>query len=376
MVAAIVIAAGCDRPRPAPAEMKDGVEARPRVVHVAAGVQADAKIRSERVSREVLGRTVELAGEIVSQFDRTARVSSPVAGRLEEIRFGEGAHVEKGEPLAVLRVPDLGRIRGALAAAVAKATAARANAVRLEAMSQKRLATEQSYLDAEAEAASFEAEAAAVREQLSAMGAPSEGGGHQLVLRAPMDGVVVSREAVVGQPMRADQVIATLADLGRVWFVAQVFERDMPLVDVGEVGRVRLTALPGRTFEGRVDLVGRALDPTTRSASVRIPLENTDGAIRIAMTGLVRLSSVDPNVDAGAQAVISVPRAAVTDLVGHRVVFVRTGPEDFEPRDVETGASDGDRIAIARGLADGDDVVVDGVFTLKSVTLKSTFAEE
>lgn len=376
MVAAIVIAAGCDRPRPAPAETKDEVEARPRVIHVAAGVQADAKIRSERVSREVLGRTVELAGEIVSQFDRTARVSSPVAGRLEEVRFGEGAQVKKGEPLAVLRVPDLGRIRGALAAAVARATAARANAVRLQGMAEKRLATEQSYLDAEAEAASFEAEAAAVREQLSAMGAPSEGGGHRLVLRAPVDGVVVSREALVGQPMRSDQVIATLADLGRVWFVAQVFERDMPLVDIGEVGRVRLTALPGRTFEGRVDLVGRALDPTTRSASVRIPLENADGAIRIAMTGLVRLGSVGQNVDAGGQAVIAVPRAAVTDLIGHRVVFVRTGPEDFEPRDVETGASDGERIAIARGLADGDDVVVDGVFTLKSVVLKSTFAEE
>src|SRR5690242_16940399 len=61
----------------------------PRLVHVARGVQTDAKIRTERLAREVLGSSVDLAGDVVSQSDRTARVSSPVAGRLEDIRFGE-----------------------------------------------------------------------------------------------------------------------------------------------------------------------------------------------------------------------------------------------------------------------------------------------
>jgi membrane fusion protein, heavy metal efflux system len=348
-------------------------------VHVAANVQADARLRTERVAREVIGASVELAGEIVSDPDHTARVSSPVAGRLEQIRFGEGALVKRGETLAVLRVPDLGRIRGALGAAQAKAAAARADAIRLKGLAEKRLATEQAYLDAEAGAAALEAEAAALRDQLSAMGVAAEGGsGHQLVLRAPISGVVVSRDAVVGQPLPSDQTIATLADLSRVWFVGQVFERDIAWVEVGTPAHVRLSALSGRLFEGRVEIVGSALDPGSRSARVRIPLDNADGATRIAMTGVARVSSVGVAnaLDAGSRALPSAPRTAITDLGGRRVVFVRKGPEEFEARDVEAEASAGDRVGFTRGLDEGDEVVVDGVFLLKSIALKSTFAEQ
>lgn len=349
-------------------------EGRPQIVRVAAGVQADAAIRTERAARDVLGATIDLPGEVVSQSDRTARLSSPVAGRLEEIRFGEGAAVKKGDALAVLRVPDLGRVRGALTASLAKAAAARADATRTKGLFEKQLATEQSYLNAEAQAAAQEAESKALREQLAAMGVAEEGGsGHQLVLRAPVSGVIVSREALVGQPVRSDQTIATIADLSHVWFVARAFERDIAKVERGAAVEVRLTALPGRSFSGAVDLVGRALDPITRSASIRIPIENADAAIRVAMTGSARVRAAD----AGAGVVVvSVPRTAVTDLVGRRVVFVRKGPEEFEARDVDVGTSAGDRIAISRGVAEGEETVVDGVFTLKSIFLKSTIAEE
>lgn len=374
-----IIAIACSR-RASPGDgassstSRSSSEGRPQIVHVASGVQADAAIRTERAAKDVLGATIDLPGEVVSQSDRTARLSSPVAGRLEAIRFGEGATVKKGDALAVLRVPDLGRVRGALTASVAKAAAARADADRTKGLFEKQLATEQSYMNAEAQAAAQEAESKALREQLAAMGVAEEGGsGHQLVLRAPVSGVVVSRDAVVGQPVPSDQTIATIADLSQVWFVARAFERDVAKVERGAAGEVRLTALPGRSFSGSVELVGRALDPVSRSASIRIPIENGDAAIRVAMTGSARVRAADAGT--GAE-VVSVPRAAVTDLVGRRVVFVRKGPEEFEARDVDTGSSAGERIAVLRGIADGEEVVVDGIFTLKSIALKSTFAEE
>ncbi|MBX3233620.1 MAG: efflux RND transporter periplasmic adaptor subunit [Labilithrix sp.] len=375
LFAAAFIAVGCSRVHPSEEAPQKRAPSSTNV-HLAIGVQTDAKVRSERVTREVLGRTVEIAGEIVSTPDRTARVSSPVAGRLDSVRFGEGETVKKGEPLAVLRVPDLGRLRGELATAAARATAARADANRLKGLSERQLATEQAYLDAEAQAKSFEAQTAALREQIGAMGAPSEtDSGFQVTLRAPVDGVVVSREALVGQPLRSDQTIATVADLSRVWFVAQVFERDLPLVDIGATARVRLTALPDRTVDASVELLGRALDPATRTTSVRIPIDNRDGAIRIGMTGLARIMSKANAADAGPP-VVTIPRAALADLGGRRVVFVKKGPEEFEPRDVETGAAAGDRLAVVRGVNEGDEIVVDGVFTLKSIALKSSFTEE
>src|SRR5690606_5641081 len=93
-----------------------------------------AKIQTAPVTREVLAVTVALPGELVPDPDKTARVASPVAGRIERIGFREGRAVKAGEVLAVIRVPDLGKIRAEYAARLAKAKAARSNATRLKAL--------------------------------------------------------------------------------------------------------------------------------------------------------------------------------------------------------------------------------------------------
>ena len=102
--------------------------------------------------------------------------------------------------------------------------------------------------------------------------------------RSPIAGRVLDRHAVLGQYAEPASPLFTIADLTRVWVMAQVFERDAVNVSLGSTAHVTLAALPGQEFDGRVTLVGRQVDPGSRTVPVRIELANPAGALRPGMS--------------------------------------------------------------------------------------------
>jgi cobalt-zinc-cadmium efflux system membrane fusion protein len=175
-------------------------EALPRKVKLTDAVIRDAKVQLAPASREVLSETLALPGEVAADPDHLARISSPAAGRIEEVRFKEGAFVKKGDVLAIVRVPEIGKVRSAFVATESRAAAARANAERLNDLFTKRLAAEQEALNATAEADALEVEARSLKDQLGALGGGTSGV-FAISLRAPISGTVLARDAVVGQPV-------------------------------------------------------------------------------------------------------------------------------------------------------------------------------
>lgn len=348
-------------------------EALPRRVRLTPEVIAAAKIRTAPATKEVLAPTLSLPGEIAADPDKSARVSSPVAGRLTRVAFKEGSVVKKGDVLGTVRVPELGKLRAAYAATGVKAGAARSNADRLQALAEKKLAGTQEALTAKAEADSLEAETRALDEQLRGMGTGTGGGGADLVLRAPVSGVVIVRDAVVGQPVTAEQTIASIADLSEVWFLARVFEKDLGRLRPNAKADVQLNAYPKERFDGTVEYLGRQIDPIARTVTARIRLTNRDDVLRIGLFGTARVATGEPGAKAP---VLVVPRDAVTEIAGKAAVFVKQTDGDFELHDVLLGEGALGKVEIVHGLRENEQVVVDGVFTLKSAVLKSTFGEE
>ncbi len=346
----------------------------PKRVRLRDEVLQRSAIRTSPVTREILPITIGLPGEIVADPDRTARVSSPVAGRIEQVNFQEGSAIRKGDVLVVLRVPDLGHLRSAYAASLAKAKAARANAERLKELSAQRLASEQAYLDALASAEALDVEARAAEQQLAAMGvgagksAPS-----QLALRAPISGTAVTRNAVVGQPVTLDQVIGDIVDLSEVWFLGRVFEKDLGRLKLDASAEVQLNAYPAERFAGKIEYIGRQVDPNARTLTARVRLQNREDELRVGLFGTAYVSTTDENTKSP---VLVVPRSALTEVADKPVVFVLHPDGDFELHEVVPGDSAGGKVQIVNGLREGEQVVVEGVFTLKSAVLKSTFAEE
>ena len=351
-------------------------EALPRRVRLDPQVIIDAEIKTLAVTRESLAATLELPGEISFDPDRTARVSALVGGRIESVHFKEGQRVDKGALLAIIKVPELGKAKAAYTSTAAKAAAARSNADRLQALAQQRLAATQEVLAATAEADALESEARAAQEQLQALGTAASDStrASQLSLLAPIKGDVVARDAVVGQPVAPDQIIATIADLSEVWFLGRVFEKNLGQVHVGALVEIQLNAYPREKFSGSVEYLGKQVDPTARAVTARIRMTNRADLLRIGLFGVARVATGAAPADT--RPAIVVPRSAITEIGNKPVVFVRQPDGDFDVHEIVLGDGALGKVQVLNGLRDGEQVVVDGVFTLKSAVLKSTFGEE
>jgi len=382
-----MLAIGCAREKP-PAEEKHPApnasstsahsdepehEQFPSRVRLAAKVIADAHIRATPVVREALAATLNLPGEVAPDPDKTASVAAPVPGRIASVNFKEGQSVKKGDVLAVLTVPELGKAKAAYSATTSKAVAARHNADRLEALAEKRLAADQEVLSAKAEADALEAEARAARDQLSALGSGSAAaGGSLLSLRAPLSGVVVSRDAIVGQSVLPEATLATITDLSQVWFLARVFEKTLGQVRVGAAVEVTLNAYPKERFQGSVAYLSKQIDPTARTLVARIALTNRADLLRLGLFGTARVGTGDESEH---RSVLVVPRDAVTEIGGKTVVFVEQADGDYDVHEVVLGEEAIGKVSVVSGLRERELVVVDGVFTLKSAVMKQSFGE-
>ena len=323
-----------------------------------------------------LPATVDLTGEIAADPDRSAQLAARVPGRIVDVRVKEGDRVKAGQTVAVLDSPDLARARAILAAVAARSKSARLNADRLKSLEAKSLASGQEVAAAEAEGAALDAEAAAARQTLAALGQPAEqaeGRGARVTIRAPLAGFVLSRDAVRGQSVDAAHIIAVIGDLDQVYFLGRLFEKDLARVKVGAAAEVRLNAYPNEAFEAKIETIGRQIDPAARTITARILVRNHGDLVKVGLFGTARVV-IGP---AGAQAKrVVVPLAAVTRVANKDVAFVRQPDGDFELHPVTVGRSAGGRIEILSGLRAGEQIVVDGVFTLKSAILKRTFGEE
>jgi membrane fusion protein, heavy metal efflux system len=287
----------------------------------------------------------------------------------------EGDRVTAGQTVAILESPELARARATLASAVARAKSTRLNADRLRSLEAKSLASGQESSAAEAEAAALEAEVSAAKQTLSALGqgeVESRNGSARVTIRTPLAGFVLSRDAVQGQSVDAEHVIAVIGDLDRVYFLGRLFEKDLARVRVGASSEVRLNAYPNEAFEGKIETIGRQLDPAARTVTARILLRNRGDLVKVGLFGTARVV-VGP-AETPVKRVV-VPLAAVTRVADKEVVFVLQPDGDFELHPVTSGRTAGGRVEILSGLGAGEKVVTEGVFTLKSAVLKSTFGE-
>lgn len=390
-VASLALLAGCPRseatkargePAPGASTSREGEkehDAIPKHAKLSKQVVQNAKIRTEPAKKEVLSPTLALPGEISVDPDKSARVSSPVAGRILDVRFREGSTVKKGDVLALLRIPEIGKVRAAHSATVSKAASARANADRLTGLADKGLAAKQEAIAARAEADALDAEAKAIGEQLQALGMGAGQSGSELALRAPVSGTVVSRDAVVGQPITTDHTLASIADLSEVWFLARVFEKDLGRLDLDAAAEVTLNAYPNDRWDGKVEYIGKQIDPVARTVNARIRLTNKEDLLRLGLFGTAHVVTKGggPAGDAGAaEPVLVVPRSAITEIAGKTVVFVQGAEGEFETHEVTVGDAAAGRVRILAGLREGELIVVDGAFTVKSVLLRGTLADE
>ena len=182
-----------------------------------------------------------------------------------------------------------------------------------------------------------------------------------LSILAPQDGFVIEKKVVQGQMVDAGMPIYRLADLGIVWVYAQVYEQDLPYVQLGQEATVRLSSLPDRKFRGRVTYVYPDVDPKTRTAKVRLEFENPGYFLKPGMFVSVQIvAELKPSV-------LLLPDSAILRSGEKDIVFVALPGGKFEARDVVLGPeAENNRYEIIGGLQEGERVVASGQFMLDS----------
>ncbi|MCI4677364.1 efflux RND transporter periplasmic adaptor subunit [Rhodoblastus acidophilus] len=175
---------------------------------------------------------------------------------------------------------------------------------------------------------------------------------------APRDGLVFERTAVDGMKADAGQELFKIVDLSVVWALVDVSEQDYPRIRPGEAASIHVRGMPGRVFSGKVSLVYPKINRETRTARVRIELQNPDLVLRPDMY-------VDAEIAAGDGAkVVTVPESAVIDSGTKKLVLLDLGDGRFEPRQVKTGMHGEGMVEIRRGVSEGDKVVTSANFLI------------
>jgi cobalt-zinc-cadmium efflux system membrane fusion protein len=342
-------------------------------VHIASEMMRDLRVTTAPVGERPGGESVTALGELTFSEDAYAEVASPIAARVGTVFVTTGQEVKQGEKLAELRSPELGKARAALQAAQARATAARQAAERKRTLAAERIVAQKDVQAAEAEAASADAEVASARAELTALGASEDElrgaqGAPGFVLRAPLSGTVIERDARMGQMADPSRPLFRIGDLSSLWLIVHAFERDAVRIQRGAQARVTFAAFPGQEVTAKVGHVGQRVDAASRTIPVRLELDNREGLLRPGMSA----SAFLPLGDEGTT-ITTVPAAALQRLEGGWVAFLPTDTRGvFERREVGRGRTIGGEVEVLSGLKAGELVVVEGAFLLKAEVEKSS----
>jgi membrane fusion protein, copper/silver efflux system len=309
-------------------------------VDVSAATLQELGIRLEVVGRQSLTQEARAVATIVPDESRISHVHTRVAGWVEQLDVNTtGEMVAVGQPLARI-------------------------------FSQELLSSQAEYLAARRNTAASGISSAVIasgRTRLTVLGmAPDEidaieqtGEPRRLVtVVAPRSGVVVNRGVTAGTSVDPSTTLLTIADLSRVWVLAEVPEANIPGIRVGTLAHLDFPASGRQPFAARVDFVYPTLTDRTRTLRVRFSAANPGGSLRPGLYGTAAFESVG-------QVVMTVPRDAVVDTGLQQHVFVATG-DRFEPRAVTLGLQLADRVEVRSGLKEGERIVAAGVFLLDS----------
>lgn len=350
-VAAISVA---DCPRTGGTDARS--ESAPVIVTLAEGllVPDNSPLRAQLHVAAIHPRSIrhELNVPATAEADpaKMAKVSPPMPGRVVKLFVRLGEAVRQGAPLFALDSPDLVAAQtDFLKARSAESQADRAYA-RQKDLCEHGIGAKRDLEQAETEREVARSERERASTRLRLLGIDPGLVGRPVTVRAPVSGRIIDLAVAPGEYQNDPAaVLMTVADLSTIWVTANVPEKDIQRVVVGEEASIDFAAYPGESFAGRVAFIGEVLSPETRSVRVRIELSNPNGRLKPGMFARVILR------DKAASELV-VPATALQVRGDRNYLFVEKAPWTFERRTVEVGATLPDGVCIARGLSAGERV--------------------
>ena len=336
---------------PVYAEEAESVAADGAVVTINPAVQQNMNVVTERVRRRDISHRIRTVGYLDYDQEKMVSVTTKYSGFIEKTYVNYiGQPVKKGEPLFEIYAPELVQTEQELLSALRYATGlaaapedTRRRAEALLEAARQRLA----YWDISDEQVRRLEESGEVFRTLQ--------------VTAPAGGLVMKRmPGLKGMAVRPGMELLHIADLSDLWLTVEIFEDQLPWLDVGSTATITMTYFPGETFHGRVRYIEPEVAQKTRTIQLTLEVPNRGSRLRVGMYATVIFEPV------AAKDAIAVPSQAVLRTGERNVVIVALGDGRFAPREVRLGPQGEGFVQILDGLSDGDEIVTSAQFLIDS----------
>ncbi len=353
--------AGCNRKASTGSSGVDPAEVKVEELHSDGGVQVEhpEQFLLATVQDQSTVDELHVTGTVAPDVSRSVPVLSLAGGRATDIRAKLGDEVTKGQVLLVIDSPDVSQAFSDYQKAQADQAFTRQQLARAQDLFEHGAMAKQdvdSAVNAERKAT---VDVQTAHQHLAVLGADLNNPSPLISIRAPISGAIVEQNVTSGTGVRSmdnSPNLFTIANLSNVWLLCDVYENDLARVHLGDSAEVRLNAFPERVFSGRVGNINTVLDPSTRSAKVRLELANPGGLMRAGMFATATFRSRTGHLQP------VVPATAVLRLHDKDWVFVPLGGNRFRRLEVQTGpAVSGGNQVILGGLAAGGKVIANAL---------------
>ena len=340
---------------------------------VGSALESHPRVETALVELGSGAHDLSLAGKVAYGEDHYSRISSPLQGRVLEVRAHLGEHVQAGSVLLVLDSQEIAQAYSEYAKEDSELHyATRAHELAKDLYENKALALKD-LKQAENELIKARAEFRRAKERLLSLRVPAQELEKPLErqkitsrfeLKSPLTGIVVERNVTPGQSIGGEsgQVLFTVADLDMLQVVADVYERDLAylaLVKEGQPAKVSVEAYPDVTFPATVITIGDVVDPTSRTIKLRALVNNKDHRLKPEM--FARL-----HIEVGESTrLLTIPREAVLEKDGKEFVYVVEGIDQYVKREVKVSTISPDQVRVLEGLASGQRIVTKGAVLIK-----------
>ncbi len=377
-----------------------------------------AGIKIGETQEKLLNFAVKTTGDVSADANLLTHVTTPVNGRVSEVLVSVGDKVEEGKPLIMIRSTDIEQSEGDLlqneaqvnadlkrdllqsssdiATAEAQLTLSESTFKRMDNLLVEKVA---SRADVEAAHTQYEKDRInleslrrkreatvslseermkllldPIKQKLNLLGVSNKEIAEVLKtgkidpmvpVLAPEPGIVIERLVNQGELVDPSKPLFTIGNFSNVWIKADVYEKDLSKVKVGQPIELELDSFPGEKFLGRLDYVADSINPDTRTLSVRAQVDNPGWKLKPQMFARMRIL-------VGEMKVLTVPKSAVQDAGDNKVVYEPLAGGKFREIKVKLGSESGDYVEVLGGLRRGEKIVTEGSFDLRSESLRES----
>ncbi|MDR6369422.1 cobalt-zinc-cadmium efflux system membrane fusion protein [Chryseobacterium bernardetii] len=312
------------------------------------------KIKTQIVTEQEHSDGVVSAGTIQAIPNHYAEIASPFSGRITQSFIQLGQNISAGSPLFEILSSDYFSVQKDYTDALNDVQLAEKNYRRQQDLVKHGVGIQKELDEAETDFKNKKTSLSNASSALKVYNSKGGGLGSPLVVRAPINGEIISNKIVNGQYLKGDaDPVMIIAELSKVWISGDVKEKDIRFVNTGDQVSVKVSAYPDRNITGKVYHINEIVDEDTRSIKVLIECDNPDRKLKPGMYATVSFSTTPEKT-------VMIPITALMQQDDSQYVWVKTGKSQYAKRPVTTGETDQKTVRITSGIKLGETIMTEG----------------